>query len=493
MGWGAIVAMALVLALAGPAGASSIAQLDGAAGCVVEGGAPGCTAAAGLGDPSNLAIAPDGRSAYVAGDGVDPTAVGGRPGGGGVAAFSRDPASGALTPLPGPAGCLSDGGTDGLSPQPCTPIAGLQAAYALTLSPDGANVYVLGSTRVGVGAEMGIGLRNGPPVLWVFARDPGTSALTLLQGSAACLGKVASCARYAYVGEPVLSPDGRFVYTGAHSPGRPGAATGAIGILARGPDGALTPAGCLRRTAGHGCGKARGMADLQGLVLSPDGRTLWASVYADRPDGQFGGFGLLTFRRNSSTGKLRQLAGKRGCTLARAMPRRLAAGCARVRSSKVMGLPLLARDGTGYAAFGAFNGTLTPVRLTGSTILPAGAPIPALYGQLALSPDGAAAYRTHGTDYGAFGFGSLTAYARDASTGALSSAPGPTTCAAEAVGDLSHAGEYQAAPKSPPCAPARALAGSSSSTVSPDRRFVYVVSGLQAAPQGAVAVFSVGA
>ena len=70
----------------------------------------GCTDGRGLGDASTVAISPDGLSAYVSGEDA------------GVAAFARDPVTGALTQLPGTGGCVT---ADGLRrrvhrwPRPC--------------------------------------------------------------------------------------------------------------------------------------------------------------------------------------------------------------------------------------------------------------------------------------------------------------------------------------------------------------------------------------
>ena len=67
----------------------ALTQLAGAAGCIREEDGDGCTDGRGLGDASTVAISPDGLSAYVSGEDA------------GVAAFARDPVTGALTQLAG--------------------------------------------------------------------------------------------------------------------------------------------------------------------------------------------------------------------------------------------------------------------------------------------------------------------------------------------------------------------------------------------------------
>ena len=169
----------------GPAGLS---QPDGAAGCIAVAAAEGCGRGHHLRGPVELAMTPDGRGLYVAASISDAVAVlrrdrgsgelsqasgrrgclgqsslGGRCGAGrmldevwsvavspdgqnvyavssrvnGMGVNARNRTSGTLTPLPGRRGCFIRGGVLG-----CPEGRGLTVAVAVTVSPDGRNVYV---------------------------------------------------------------------------------------------------------------------------------------------------------------------------------------------------------------------------------------------------------------------------------------------------------------------------------------------------------------
>jgi DNA-binding beta-propeller fold protein YncE len=75
----------------------ALAQAQKAAGCVAPKGAFGCAGALGLDEPNSIAISPDGRNVYATSRA-----------GNSVTAFARNPKSGALSQLPPPlAGCIS--------------------------------------------------------------------------------------------------------------------------------------------------------------------------------------------------------------------------------------------------------------------------------------------------------------------------------------------------------------------------------------------------
>jgi DNA-binding beta-propeller fold protein YncE len=108
-------------------------QLRGRTGCLrLHSTVAGCTPAP-LADVSALAISPDGRSAYIA-DGVDPGRIG---------ALARDRSTGALVPLRGRAGCVSQS----RSARGCTRVHALFSPADVAVSPDGRNVYA--ATRNG--------------------------------------------------------------------------------------------------------------------------------------------------------------------------------------------------------------------------------------------------------------------------------------------------------------------------------------------------------
>ena len=109
-----------------------LTQLPATTGCSAPGGVDGCHDVLGFSQGNQISVAPDERSLYVAG------------GGGGVAIFSRTLATGALTQLPGKAGCITFNG----SGNQCATDARLADPRAALTSPDNRQVYV--STQDGV-------------------------------------------------------------------------------------------------------------------------------------------------------------------------------------------------------------------------------------------------------------------------------------------------------------------------------------------------------
>ena len=84
-------------------------------------------------------------------------------------------APGELNQLAGPAGCIIDAPT-----ADCTTGRGLNGAFSVATSPDGANVYVPGINSGAVA---------------VFRRDQDTGELTQLPGADGCLSSRASVSR----------------------------------------------------------------------------------------------------------------------------------------------------------------------------------------------------------------------------------------------------------------------------------------------------------
>ena len=92
---------------------------------------PGCDAGPPLAGADAIAISPDGRFVYVGAGTADAIIV-----------FSRDAATGRLTPLAGAAGCLRANRPN------CTPVTGIDAPSGIAISPDGTSLYVT-STAAG--------------------------------------------------------------------------------------------------------------------------------------------------------------------------------------------------------------------------------------------------------------------------------------------------------------------------------------------------------
>jgi 6-phosphogluconolactonase (cycloisomerase 2 family) len=311
-----------------------LTQLPGSRGCFTsQPGHKGCARVRGLVWAFWVAVSPDGRNVYASGgignsiavfsrrqsDGALTQLAGpagcvrNRKGGttqGGPPAFARDPASGALTPLPN--GCVSQ------APKPgCGPATTLAGATDLAMSRDGRFLY---ATAFKGDAVVG------------FARDPQTGLLTQLPAPGGCLAATATpaCAsgrglKGAY--NLAFSPNGRHLYVASRSGG------GALAALTVDPaTGALSQAtgraGCVAAHGSHGCAAARGLAGARGVAVSPDGRTVYAGSFTDSA--------LTTFSRTPSTGALRQT----GCLAAKPRP-----GCRRGRAVRHAWGIAVSRDG----------------------------------------------------------------------------------------------------------------------------------------------------
>lgn len=290
---------------------------------------PGAQANAGdspIAKPTAGAISPDGRSLYVvSGDFHDAT----------VARFARDPSSGALTY----GDCLSggrDAGPTGTGACSLIPSAtrdgygsGLDEPSGIAISADGSHVYVTAALDQSVA---------------VFARDPSSGALEFKQCvSSSPRAKI--CTRVKgdnvldEVTAPLISADGRFLYTAAERAGTIDTfAIGAAGTIAyrRCLTGATGPKGCAR--GGSATGGPYTLQTPNGLIETPDRRFVYATT-------DYGS--IVVLERSRATGKLSPsscisgFAGDRGkCTL---VPKssRLASG------SPLYGVhtPILSRDG----------------------------------------------------------------------------------------------------------------------------------------------------
>ena len=115
-----------------------------------------------------------------------------------------------------------------------------------------------------------------------------------------------------------ISPDGRNVYVASSR-------SHAIAVFTRnGHTGALSQksgtAGCIALAGANGCARAVGLAIPNSLVVSPDGKNVYAT--------SVGSNAVVSFRRNPSTGALTQLGGGVGC-IANAASRRVASPAGR--------------------------------------------------------------------------------------------------------------------------------------------------------------------
>jgi DNA-binding beta-propeller fold protein YncE len=305
-----------------------LTQLPDGDGCVVDGplrGSP-CADAEGLDGIGGLGISPDGRHLYAASFGS-----------GALAVFERDRPSGRLTQL----GCFAD---EDFWRIDCAPAVGLYGLTSVTASPDGRNVYATGALS---------------HTVVVFARNRQSGELRQLAGAAGCVQAntvesdpptgCATAPGLEGVGSVAVSPDGRHVYVASLR-------SAAVAVFARNRgNGALTPAGCLSEARDVGpCRSARALEGAFDVAVSPDGRNVYVATGFDfRLDvDAFVTSGVAVFRRDPSSGALRQLSGRSGC-LHQVGER---AGCADGRALEGAASLTVSRDGRNvYVAAAASN------------------------------------------------------------------------------------------------------------------------------------------
>ena len=240
-------------------------------GCVIDPATPGCTEEPHLDNPLGIAISPDGKSLYLSSDH-------------GVNHFSRDPATGLVTYV----GCAGDpafGCTEGLLPG---------KTHALTLSPDGRSLYALG-----VDSEVTTFVAH-------LDRDPDTGVLT----PRGCIGSTSTasqpCPTTAYgiqqADQIIVSPDGRSAYVASDDGyGQYPGDNALVGFSRDRVSGQLEPTGQCFQPIAFGnkrrCVHKRGMWNLSNLVMSPDGKSLYGVAIESGS--------VQHFRRAKKTGKLK--------------------------------------------------------------------------------------------------------------------------------------------------------------------------------------------
>ena len=486
--------LTLALAVAAPAavadsGRGSLTRLPGELGCFKGDGTrlwmPCTSLVHGQFDASSIALTPNGRFAYVvspysgrvlnaAGDPVEVP-------GGTIAAFSRHPATGALTQLGGSGACIKDrdAPANGVT-NPCQVRAlGLAGAKTITVSPDGKHAYVAS-------------LNNG--AIAAFAINAATGILTQLPGADACVQDLGfpreECPRKAVgmagIRWVTVSPDGRSVYAAAPS------SDGIVGFTRNTATGGLTPRQCIRDrlTRAKACPTTGvGLNYPRTIAVSPDGKSVYvASDSADtvHQGDSANGDAVSAFRRDPSTGMLTQLPGAAACI--RDVRGRPNTGCTTVgrglldafhvtvspdgknvyvgsQASRAGAVAVFSRNSASGAltqlsgASGCLGNGLdcTPARGIGGV------------DAITISPDGANAYAT-----GFFSL-SMALFARDPISGRLTQLAGQSCIedpASSARADCPVVGD--------------GLNGPRTATVSPDGRSVY----LPASTGGTITTFS---
>jgi DNA-binding beta-propeller fold protein YncE len=236
-----------------------------AAGCIDDNdtGADDCAQSTdGLDGAQTVTVSPDGTSVYATGQDDDA-----------VVTFDRDTQTGALTPV----GCIDDNDTGDDDCAQSTD--GLDGAFKVTVSPDGASVYVAG-------------LFDGAVVS--FGRDTQTGALTPAgciddndNGADACAQSTDGVAGAHTI---AISEDGKSVYVTS-------VFDHALASFDRDTQtGALTPAGCIdnKDTGPEPCAQSTDALSPTGVVVSPDGKSVYAT----------GDEAVVRFDRDTQTGAL---------------------------------------------------------------------------------------------------------------------------------------------------------------------------------------------
>ena len=245
-----------------------------------------CAPERGLNVPTVVAVAPDGRGVLVASFSSSPP----------VTSYARDPATGALRL----GGCVDRAD---YRRAPCR-TAWVDRVSDIALSPDGRSVYLSSPRDI--------------PALAVVSRAPATGALASLADAAGCVGHAGLAAfwhrpctelpvrRFVPVGA-VVSPDGRFVYV-ASAPFLEPPILFAFARDAR--TGALQPlpgtTSCLSVRPRPSCAALPpvAIAGRHGLVLAPDGATLYLAGHA----GASGDDGVvIALARDAASGALTPL------------------------------------------------------------------------------------------------------------------------------------------------------------------------------------------
>ncbi|HEV7400118.1 MAG TPA: beta-propeller fold lactonase family protein [Solirubrobacterales bacterium] len=251
----------------------TLTQPPGTGGCIAAKGG-GCATAVGLDGPNSVAVSPDGLNVYATSRASNTISV-----------FHRDASTGALSQLPGAAGCIS-----GLPVPVCASGRALVGPDVVIVSPSGTNVYV--------GSFFGNAIA-------VFDRDRAGGALTQPGDSTGCIAEaIAGCTTGLALGAPeglAISPDGANVYVAS-------ALSNAVAVLARDQStGTLTQttngSGCIVNSALTGCTAGVQLSGANAVAFNPGGDVYVTSLFSNS---------VTSFGRSSSGG-LTQKKGTLGC------------------------------------------------------------------------------------------------------------------------------------------------------------------------------------
>ncbi len=271
-------------------------------GCISGLPLPGCSAGLALGAPDVVVVSPDGNNVYV-----------GSFFGNAVAAFSRNPSTGALAQLGGSAACIAEA-TAG-----CTTGIALKAVEGLAISGDGGSVYAATA------------LSNAVVEL---VRNPSTGALAQATDGSGCIVETAltGCTlgvQLSGANAVAVSPDDGSVYVTSLFSNSVTSFVRAVssGVLSQ----KQGTAGCLVNLRAVGCSFGRALVAPEGLAVSPDGRNVYAAAFRS---------GAIAVLDRGKAGSVAQKPGSAGCLALRSVP-----GCTRARALKGVSSIALSPDG----------------------------------------------------------------------------------------------------------------------------------------------------
>jgi hypothetical protein len=369
--------------------------------------AAGCaTQPAFVGGTWNVGVSPDGRTAYSLAFGNNNAVP--RPGS--IHVFTRNPATGALTLKPGADGCLTSAAVTG-----CVTARGIARADEILFSADGRFVYVTSNEDV---LATPAGLSGG---VAAFARNTTTGVLEQLPGMTGCINEDGSegCQPAPGIGGrgAVMSADQKNLYVLGNE---------SLAVLNRDAGtGALAPGGCFGVSSGGGaCTDLTPRPGGRQLAISADGRHLYTpTAFGGLP----GSNGLRVFARNTTTGAL---------TPAGCITQGVIAGCGRVTQIGAFPQNIVISPDSRHVYFSHNTGIVTFARNATSGGLAfascindagsggcANSSNTASLTYMAVSPDG---QDIVAVPQGAPG--GMTAFARNATNGALTRRPGPDGC-----------------------------------------------------------------
>jgi DNA-binding beta-propeller fold protein YncE len=272
------------------------------AGCISGLPIPGCAGGLALVAPDVVVVSPDGNNVYV-----------GSFFGNAVAAFARNPTTGALTQLAGSAACIAEA-TAG-----CATGIALKSVEGLAISPNGASVYAATA------------LSNAVVTL---SRDPNTGALAQASDGGGCIVESAltGCTvgrQLAGANAVAVSPDGSGVYaTSLFS-------NSVTAFDRNASSGVLTQkegtGGCLIYLRSAGCSFGRALVAPEGLALSPNGKNVYVAAFKT---------GAIAVLNRGKAGSVAQKPGTAGCVGPRSL-----SDCTPARALKGAGSIALSPDG----------------------------------------------------------------------------------------------------------------------------------------------------